>query len=168
MLWSLTGMQRTLTRTSRERGTMYGDVLACSEVVEGQDYAIPDSLTEEFAIRSAKEKDCVIEFSHDRVLQLDIDSDGAYDKFFTQLQMLFRYGVVDSDSYQVRYSRSGNRHVTIDLRNPLPVRERIFLQALLGSDITREALAMIRLKTEAMENPVLLFRPKNDPQCNGS
>jgi hypothetical protein len=56
-------------------------------------------------------------------------------------------------------SRSGNRHVVLTLTRPLPVPVRIGLQAALGSDPKREALALWewqQLKTDTIS----LFRPR--------
>jgi len=120
-------------------------------------------LSDEFARQRADEKNCTIEYSDDYTLQLDIDSETAYDTFHEQLHLLEDLdllGIAPGSLFEERRSRNGNRHITIKLRDPLPITERILLQACLGSDLKRELLAYAGV-LKGQNNPVLLFRPKN-------
>ena len=117
-------------------------------------------LSDEFARQRADEKNCTIEYSDDYTLQLDIDSETAYDTFHEQLHLLEDLELLVTErSFEERRSRNGNRHVIIKLRDPLPITEHILLQACLGSDLKRELLAYAGV-LKGQKNPVLLFRPK--------
>lgn len=113
----------------------------------------------DFAQRQAEERGCTIELADDHTLQLDIDTDVAYDVFLAQIDLMTRLGTVQWNTWSARLSRSGHRHVTVTLVDPLPVTTRILLQACLGSDIKRELLSFSRV-VKGQEHPVLLFRPK--------
>lgn len=104
---------------------------------------------------------CTVEYSNPRMLQLDIDTDEDFDFFQKQFQRLLQYSTKMAHQYQVRPSKSGNRHVTIELLEDHSVIERIMLQAFLGSDRTRELLNYGRHLLGA-ENPIRLFRPDDE------
>lgn len=117
------------------------------------------SLTNERAEEQAEEKDCTVEYSHGKLLQLDIDSDEDFAFFQEQWKRLFHFAKhLLEDTYSVRASSSGNRHVLIRLRKPLGVSERIMLQACLGSDRVREVLSYARFLC-GEDNAILLFKP---------
>lgn len=119
--------------------------------------------TPESAERGAENRNCTIEWSNDNVLQLDLDGDEQFRRFRTLYDVLMEHGVIPGmGMFHKRYSRSGKHyHVTIPLAVPQPIEQRILLQALLGSDQMRELLSYIGLK-QGVENPVLLYRPKED------
>lgn len=128
-----------------------------------------NNLTEQDTLREAEKRGCIIEKSDDRTLQLDLDSLDAYVSFLYLYDMAVELGVLRVDSLssdpamsrEVRRSQNNNRHVTIRLKEPTPVGQRIFLQALLGSDPKREMLSYTRWKILGQENPICLFRPKD-------
>lgn len=119
----------------------------------------PQRFTDEAARKRAEELGCYIEYADDYTLQLDLDSEEALRVFERQYVMLVDLELASFLYCTRRKSRSGNTHVTITLRDPLPIERRILLQALLGSDLKREALTLAGYLA-GQENPVLLFRPR--------
>ncbi len=117
-------------------------------------YEFSDTLVQ----NRAQKLNCTIEYADDHTLQLDIDSEEAFRNFQCRHATLCNHGLPLEAEYSVRPSSGGNRHVNVRLKKPLPILERILLQALLASDITREMLCYARLKS-GNQNPVLLFRP---------
>lgn len=107
----------------------------------------------------AEERNCDVVYADDSVLQLDIDSDEAYERYRIVRDRLYAEGLLNYRKTEEWRSRSGNRHVLIHLWDEVPVRQRILLQALLGSDLTRELLCLIRFN-RGVEKPVRLFRPR--------
>jgi len=117
-------------------------------------------------LAQAEKLDVVIEPADDFTLQLDIDSDEAYDQALMNIELLMSLGrehaVMDllvGESMMVRRSKGGNRHVTLGLRQALSVYERLALQAILGSDPSRELLSMAGIRA-GKDQPIVLFRPK--------
>lgn len=93
-------------------------------------------------------------------IQLDLDSVRAVRQFTSQLQQLEYAGLTRGWSYQMMPSRARNHmHVVIALPRPVPLRTRVLLAALLGSDLKREMFNYIRVLTRR-RYPVVLFRPK--------
>jgi hypothetical protein len=132
-----------------------------AECSQADGYRAPDRWTDAYAEMKAEEKGCVVEFADDSTLQLDIDSDVAFNTFVEQIIMLNDLGIVKWNGYNVRTSLSGNRHITVALLSPLPIETRILLQACLGSDRKRELLSYAGV-LKGQEHPVLLFRPKEN------
>jgi hypothetical protein len=116
------------------------------------------SLSSDAAIQQAEEKNCTILYADDRTLQIDIDTDEDYEFFEKQVSRLREYMDLPA-TYDVLRSISGNRHILIQLPRPLPVKDRIMLQACLGSDRVREILSYARYR-KGDPQPVLLFRPR--------
>lgn len=114
--------------------------------------------TDEGACEKAEKLNCSIMYSDDMTLQLDLDSDEALRTFYEQIELLNSLGFL-WDGYDTLPSKSGNTHVLVRLPQPVPIEERIALQAMLGSDRKREMLALAGLRA-GQENPVLLFRPR--------
>jgi hypothetical protein len=91
----------------------------------------------------------------DQTLQLDFDSEEAYETFLNRgLPSLI--GFIGIDRVLWTESMSGNKHVTIKLSESMPITERIAFQAALGSDPTRELLALIGDR-EGKRIPVCFF-----------
>jgi hypothetical protein len=119
-----------------------------------------NSLSFEWAQQQAQDANCDIDIAHDLVLQLDLDSREALDRYDAMRPVLVSNCLLSPTAVEdLRRSRSGNFHVTLTLSKPLPVEERIMLQALLGSDLKREALSLARTRA-GNQFPVLLFRPR--------
>lgn len=130
--------------------------MSYTEKTPGSDNAV--RAKEALATKNAPGFEVVV--ADDMHLQIDYDANTIPEQFY-------RIGaVLEGDrfggrplTYHVTYSKSGNRHVTIDLPEPMNVIERVAWQAAFGSDPLREALNLVAIKNE-VKNPVLLFMPK--------
>lgn len=109
----------------------------------------------------AERKGCEIVQPKPNELFLDLDSAADRAVFDKQLAILKRHYVVKW--VNVRPSKSGGerRHAVVTLQNPVDEKTRIFLQALLGSDRTRELLGFIRLDRNLPALPNIFFEPKS-------
>lgn len=111
-------------------------------------------------IKMAAELNCEIFYPSDAELTLDIDNDKDFKYFqeqYSRLKFVFCFL-----GYKVLKSRHGNRHVIIKLETSITdIKERILLQAILGSDRIREALSLLRVKRDD-KHPSILLRPKSD------
>jgi hypothetical protein len=67
-----------------------------------------------------------------------------------------RFNLFMKDAWR---SRNGMTHVVCKIENPLPPLARIALQAVLGSDPKREALALYEFLVEGTDT-ISLFKPK--------
>jgi hypothetical protein len=118
----------------------------------------------EVAQEKAEASGCVIDLATPHLLQLDLDSEAAYKLFLEQVRLLHDHEIIPTDTQVVaRPSKSGNLHVTLILPKytDWPTTKRIMVQALLGSDLKREALNLSRFQHSAPE-AILLFRPKDE------
>lgn len=91
--------------------------------------------------------------------QLFIDLDDPYDRqVFEQNRDLIddSYGISE---FMVTTSRSGGKHLTVNLMQDITPLERVALQAVLGSDRRREAHSLRRL-LQGEKNPTLFFEKK--------
>lgn len=122
--------------------------------------ALYEGLFDEDCRKIAEERGCEVVFADDYTLQLDLDTDEAYDHFVFAFERLEEEEVLQSVAgWQEWRSRSGKgRHVQIALADPMPLEQRIMVQALLGSDPMRETLNLIRGRKGVAE-PVRLFKP---------
>lgn len=120
-----------------------------------------ESLSYEWAVEKAKRFNCDIVIADDSTLQIDLDSDEALEVFDRQHLLLCDLGLLPSFNYEQSESKGGNTHITIPLGFSLSVEQRLLLQALLGSDLKREALSLKRVR-EGMPNPILLFKPRTE------
>lgn len=121
-----------------------------------------DANDQRSAEEAAEEVGCTVEYADAETIQLDIDSQSDFDLLPERLDRLVQAMPEMSVAYRtylVRPSKSGNWHVTFKLAVPVTIEKRILIQALLGSDLTREALNLTRHLYGA-ENPIRLFRPK--------
>ena len=93
-------------------------------------------------------------------LQIDIDSDEAYDRYLRVRPLLERH--LSDIEIEEHPSRSGgeNRHITLTLSRNVTDIERILLQACLGSDPVREFLGYIQV-LEGDPHPVLFLEKRN-------
>lgn len=111
--------------------------------------------------RLAKEHGCTVEVATDDVLLLDLDSAEAVGTFITRIRYARSRGI-PLGRYELMPSRNsatkGSQHARVHLEQPTPLRERILLQALLGSDPTRELLCYARAR-DGVEPNIVLFRP---------
>lgn len=119
-----------------------------------------------FAEQEAEKVDCVVVYPEPNQLQLDLDSDEAFQLYEKRLKDL--YWRTSHPAYQlvcdpvVRPSKSGypHRHVTLTFANHTFTEwERIGMQMMLGSDPVRESLNALRLAS-GVQKPCRLFEVK--------
>jgi hypothetical protein len=111
----------------------------------------------ELAFATALKEGMEVRVADDKMLQLDLDTDEAFDQYTRYADRLIAH--FSSTTVEITASRNGNRHVYIGLEFPMSVPERIALQACLGSDPTREFLSLKRWLNKD-PNPILLFEVK--------
>jgi hypothetical protein len=92
-----------------------------------------------------------------RTLLLDLDSKEAIETYKRTLPVVSEvYEITVLDKW---FSKNGNVHVHLQLDRALPTKERLGLQAMLGSDQMKEALGLRRY-AYGIKFPSLLFKPK--------
>jgi hypothetical protein len=108
------------------------------------------------AINEAKEKGLLVVFPAENELQIDIDNEHSYQMYVKQMDIVTKY--VGVESFIEHPSKSGlpKRHITVRLKSPVTMIERIALQACLGSDRVREVLGYVQYKN-GDPNPVLFL-----------
>lgn len=114
------------------------------------------------AIQIAEDNDFLVLQSRPGLLLLDLDNPEALAHYETHLPLVAR----DFDLLEVsRYtSQSGKgTHIVLSCAPIKDMNLRIALQAVLGSDRKREALAL-RMAKQGIENPSWLFRPPQDQE----
>lgn len=115
------------------------------------------SLTAEAAANKAKKQGFEVVYADDNHLLLDLD-DTSDRTFFENQFHLLNDGVVE-DRW---LSKSGKgEHVVIRLDSPRGIRDRIILQACLGSDRKREMIALLKYVDGGISNGIMLFKPKS-------
>mgnify|MGYP000856016816 CR=1 FL=1 len=103
-------------------------------------------------------------------LQIDLDSEQAYQQFLRAFSVMSRYRKMEIVSLQFSKSGAPNRHVYIKTGR-VSDSSRVALQSMLGSDVVRENLSMQRIKCNH-KNPTVFFENvgfvrKVDPGCAG-
>lgn len=95
-------------------------------------------------------------------IQIDIDSQQAFDKFMESWGILKAHTAFCDCPVLITPSKSGlpKCHVRIKSYCTLGPMERIALQAVLGSDITRELLSVVQVFNNDPESTLLLETPK--------
>lgn len=111
------------------------------------------------AIDEAAENDLDVVFPRDNQLQIDIDSDHAFNIFLAMKPLLEKHFRVRDTV--VHYSRSGapKRHITVTLDQPINDYQRTALQAIMGSDRVREFLGYVQTR-DLDPNPILFLEKK--------
>lgn len=90
-------------------------------------------------------------------LQIDLDGARALHVYGRQYDVLRRAGLTKGWREKVNPSRrSGHTHVTISMPRPMPLTERVGLQAILGDDLKRAAFNWCRVKRHN-KYPVVFF-----------
>lgn len=112
------------------------------------------------AEEQALKEGLVVVRSTPKTLLLDLDNAAAVAQYVRMREKVREFYALNV-GWEWK-SRSGNQHVVLELRDPLPVETRLLLQAVLGSDPMRELLARQRLVHGETE-PCLLFRPPHNP-----
>ncbi len=112
--------------------------------------------TYEASCEIAASKGLLVVLPKPNELLIDIDSDSAFATFEVQVERVRKFEPL---SYTVKPSKSGGpcRHVTVELeRSVADDRERILLQAVLGSDPFRELLSWASSKA-GHTKPTMFF-----------
>lgn len=91
-------------------------------------------------------------------LQLDLDGARAIRKYGMQWSILYRAGLTKGWKEKLQPSKkNGHVHVVITMPKAVDNLERVALQAVLGSDVKREAFNYCRVKKHN-KYPIVLFR----------
>jgi hypothetical protein len=104
-----------------------------------EDYAVEDQARRDEVVRIARLKGFTVVEGDDYHLLLDIDSKVLDAKFWTVFSMLLDRFHGDYEKWR---SKSGNWHIYVELDLPLPLLERIALQAMCGSDPRKEMMSL--------------------------
>lgn len=126
-----------------------------------EDYEAHKTPNSARALREAADENLEVVFPAKNQLQIDIDSDHAFNIYQETKEIVERYyGLILED---IKPSRSGlpKRHITITLYGDLNEFERIALQACLGSDRIREILSVIQARHNDPHPTLFLEKKKN-------
>lgn len=118
-------------------------------------YLIEDQEKRDIAVYEARLKGFTVVEGDDHHLLLDIDSKELDAQFWSVFKMMLDRFPGDYERWS---SKSGNWHFCITLDEPLPLLERIALQAMCGSDPRKEMMSLCSARI-GVTNPVLLFKP---------
>lgn len=89
---------------------------------------------------------------------LFVDLDDGATVNYEVLELLWSKRIVVPDESLVTISKSGDgNHLYLRLVKPMEIPERAALQASLGSDLMREALAIVKLKLDYHEDAIIVF-----------
>jgi hypothetical protein len=125
------------------------------------DYVYGD-ISSESANVKAEEEHLEVVLPRPNQLFIDIDNDFAMAIFERNLPSFYRwYACVGSEV--IRPSKSGGerKHITITLADDIDPKERLILQAYLGSDLKREFLGLQRIKQGDPHPTLFLEKKKN-------
>lgn len=119
--------------------------------------------TLEEAVVIAAAKGCVVRIPGPRELFIDIDSEEASERFDGLLKA-FPPGLVELVKTTTSPSgRPGHEHIVVTLsRDVRDDRERVLLQAVLGSDTMRELLSWRRIENGSDSASVSIFFEKSE------
>lgn len=107
-------------------------------------------------VAKAKLAGFIVYRSNPKLLLIDLDNPASVAQYERVLPVIASmYNAVEDDRW---VSKGGNQHRLVKLAKPAGVGTRLGLQAMLGSDGLREALALKRVQNGVSE-PSLLFRP---------
>lgn len=128
---------------------------AFTEKKEPEVCAVGDQAKRDAVVHEARLKGFTVVEGDDYTLLLDIDKTELDVQFFTVLSMLLDRFPGDYEKWK---SKSGNWNIKITLDEPVPLVERIALQAMCGSDPRKEMMSLCSARI-GVTNPVLLFKP---------
>jgi hypothetical protein len=121
------------------------------------DYLTPEILEKD--IQGALKRGFIVVRSTPKTLLCDLDSGAAEDQFWDNINQVDRFHqIIRIESWK---SKSGKKHIHVELEEGLEVPERLILQLMLGSDPMRELLGLQRYRNGCNE-PSLLFKPKDN------
>lgn len=115
----------------------------------------------------AAEKRLIVRIPHNDELLIDIDSDAdlaVWDRNYCVVDEMF--GI---DTYDIKPSRNKEqgKHIYVKLAQPITPLERVLLQAILGSDLKREALSLWRIRNNDPD-PTLFFEKSESSTFDNS
>lgn len=96
-------------------------------------------------------------------LQIDIDSEEEYQKFWKRFECL-QYNGVDAEIIYDQPSKSGKngrRHIVIKMPIEMDPVKRIAFQAALGSDWVRELLSLLRFENGDVDPTLFVEKKEN-------
>lgn len=128
-----------------------------TETFDGLDYDFNPTKQKSAEVK-AQERGLVIVYPSAYELQIDIDSPEDLARFNHSAKQLDGFQIIKD--WKIHKSPSGvlgHYHVTVRLRNDVTPIERIFLQALLGSDVKRELLCWRELARFPEDRTTLFF-----------
>jgi hypothetical protein len=129
------------------------DLAESSGIMKDYELGDPNSAR---ALKEAEENNLVVVFPGESELQLDLDTEHAFNIYLELKPIIERYYGIEKE--KITPSRSGlpKRHVTVTLYTKLTSYERIALQAILGSDRVRELLSAIQ-EMQGDQHPTLFL-----------
>lgn len=123
-----------------------------------------DKLSSERAFVEAELNGWKVVLPKPNELLIDIDSNAQLDIFWKNYPRIIRYiGVIDNIIKPSKSGEEGCKHITLVLEREVTPTERILLQAVLGSDLTREILSFCRI-LEDDPNPTLFLEKDDAPK----
>lgn len=112
------------------------------------------------AIDYAAKKGFEVVFPKTNELQIDIDDDAAMEVYRAHYDIVDHYwGIKEDRVTQSKSGEPGKRHITVTLNQNVTDKERIALQAMLGSDRKRELLSYVQAE-EGDAHPTLFLEKK--------
>jgi hypothetical protein len=115
------------------------------------------------AIEQAKAEKLDVVFPEKNQLQLDIDNDTAYAVYKAHYDIVDGYwGIEYANEQPSRSGTPGKKHITVTLTVEVSNKDRIALQAFLGSDLKREVLSFIQ-EEDGDPHPTLFLEKPATP-----
>ena len=146
---------KTLAATKHTPASSEEDELTAihASIASNYDLGEPNSAR---AVREAQDNGLVVVYPESNQLQIDIDSDRAFEIFLEMKHLLDKFFVVRGVT--ILPSRSGlpKRHITVTLHNPITNYQRLALQVMMGSDRVREFLGYIQ-EMQGDPTPILFI-----------
>lgn len=120
-----------------------------------------DGIGSELAYKQADEENLQVVLPKSNQLFVDIDNEIQYATFERNFRTLEEfYEVKNAKETPSKSGQPGRCHITVTLLEDIDSRERLLLQAFLGSDLKREFLGLQRVKTN--DPAPTLFLEKKD------
>lgn len=122
-----------------------------------------DAATRDYgeAVKLASDKNQKVIPANNQILQIDIDSEEDFKVYEANAQLLLQE--ISDKPVKITVSASGypHRHIIVELKRPTDIWERIALQAILGSHLTREMFNAYRV-IKGIECPIVFFEGKSE------
>ena len=122
-----------------------------------------DGIDSDLAIKEANANGWDVVSPAEDELQIDIDDDAAYAVWTQQRRIVDEHvGILSVRESPSKSNHPEKRHLTVKVARQLSAVKRILLQAVLGSDLKREALSFVRTLRDD-PHPTLFLEARNDP-----